>query len=402
MNADFAEEKLRRYLDSSANYEESRPTRFDHHGQSDLAEPSNNFDKADTKFQGPVIKRKGRLLRAKRMREPFDMDAAIRDRLTTCGYTAKELETLKQTSKHSYTMQVREEEDTLHLLKGRFIEQETEILKQMYEDGCHPRVIADRLKRKQSSVIRKIKALAPYFQSHNHPVSFHGPQTLSPELEDSIFHARMSTIWEGLMEFPKTLQWEDTISAFPSEFWLEQIAQHTPRQVKSLLASHQPPDVALLESLGWSETSAAGVYAWILPSKCKPVCFDKQFHLLLGTTSQYGVGLRGTKDQLLSKWSSKRKDNPRSLVEGLNLSKHGKLVTLLEVPFKDDSHEETLRVRALVRLARAVFAIWLGAVRESSKPLIQKLVPWELEYIRYRGLASCKFLAFNLHDCKRK
>lgn len=146
MNADIADKKLGRYQDNPANYEQARPTCVDRYGQSDLAEPPNNFDKADTELQGPVIKRKGRLLRAKRMREPFDMDAAIRDRLTRRGYTAKELETLKQTSKHSYTMQVQEEEDTLHLLKGLFIEQETEILKQMYEDGCHPRVIADRLK----------------------------------------------------------------------------------------------------------------------------------------------------------------------------------------------------------------------------------------------------------------
>lgn len=106
------------------------------------------------------------------------------------------------------------------------------------------------------------------------------------------------------MEFPKTLQWEETLSASPSEFWLEQIAQHTPKQVKSVLASHQPPDIARLESLGWFETEAAGVYAWILPPKYKPVYFDKQFHLLLGSTSQYGVGLSGTKDQLLSRWSS--------------------------------------------------------------------------------------------------
>lgn len=287
------------------------------------------------------------------------------------------------------------------LLTAPLTEEETEILKQMYEDGTQSHIIADRLKRKHSSVNKKIKALAPYFRDRNRPQLFHGPQALSPQLEDSIFHARMSEIWEGLMILPKTRQWEDTLSTVSSEFWLDQIAQHTPKPVKSLLASHQPPDIARLESLNWSETEAAGVYAWILPPETTPAYLDKHFCLFVGSTSEYGVGLSGTRRRLLSKQSSTQADyTTKAFLKEHGFSRRGKLVTLLEVPFKDKSLQETMRVRALVRLARAVFIIWLGAVREAAKPAIKQLVPWELECIRYQGFASHMFFAFDFYEAR--
>lgn len=43
--------------------------------------------------------------------------------------------------------------------------------------------------------------------------------------------------------------------------------EYTPRHVKSILASHQPPNIAQLESVEWSNTTIAGVYRWVLKPK---------------------------------------------------------------------------------------------------------------------------------------
>ena len=109
------------------------------------------------------------------------------------------------TRRYSVTIEKQQEKDRLSFLKGPFTEEEMDILKKMYEDGIHPRIIADRLGRKEPSVKAKIKSLAPLFSNRNEPLLFHSLQVRAPELEDSIFHWRLSTIWGGLTAFPKTL-----------------------------------------------------------------------------------------------------------------------------------------------------------------------------------------------------
>jgi hypothetical protein len=371
---------------------------LDSNNLQDPAEFSDTIVKTELEFHEPSLKRKGRLLAAKKRPEQVDFDSLLRHRLTKDGYTAKELKTLKWTGRYSFTIEKQQEKDRFSLLKGPFTEEETDILKKMYEDGIHPRIIADRLGRKEPSVKAKVKSLAPYFQNRNEPLLFHGPQVLAPELEDSIFHWRLSTIWEGLMAFPKTLKWDETLSKFPSEFWLSQIVGHTPRRLKSLLVSHQPPDIAQLGSLDWSETASAGVYGWILTPKWKSDYFDKECYLYVGSASQYDYGLSGTRYKHLSTWPSRRNDPPEPDIRDLGLSPRGKFITLFEVPFKDGSSQEIRRIRTLVTLARAVFVVWLGAVKESSKPAIKELNPWELECIHYRGLASHNPLAKNIRD----
>jgi hypothetical protein len=56
---------------------------------------------------------------------------------------------------------------------------------------------------------------------------------------------------------------------------------------------------------------------------------------------------------------------------------------------------EIERIKTLVALARAIFVIWLGAVREESKYPIKDLVPWGLNNIGYHGLASHNPLSYN-------
>jgi hypothetical protein len=80
-----------------------------------------------------------------------ELDSRIRKKLIERGYTAKELETLKRTGKHSFEMR-RQDIHKLLLAKGPWTEEETEILEKMREDRKYPRVIAHRLARNEASV----------------------------------------------------------------------------------------------------------------------------------------------------------------------------------------------------------------------------------------------------------
>jgi hypothetical protein len=80
----------------------------------------------------------------------------------------------------------------------------------------------------------------------------------------------------------------------------------------------------------------------------------------------------------------------------------GRLVTYFEVPFRNESDEEIERIKILVALARAVFVIWLGAVRESSKLPIMDLVPRGLGKIGYYGLVSHNPLIYNVKNYGRR
>lgn len=55
---------------------------------------------------------------------------------------------------------------------------------------------------------------------------------------------------------------------------------------------------------------------------------------------------------------------------------------------QDRSDAKVKKIRALVTLARAVFVIWLGAVKELSNLVIKELVFWEEGNINYRALAD--------------
>lgn len=80
------------------------------------------------------------------------------------------------------------------------------------------------------------------------------------------------------------------------------------------------------------------------------------------------------------------------------MSPKSKIVTLFEVPFENDSDEQVRTVRSLVAVARAVFVIWLGAVKDPLKPTISSLTPWQPERIQYHGLASQNPLLYNIID----
>ncbi len=130
----------------------------------------------------------------------------------------------------------------------------------------------------------------------------------------------------------------------------------------------------------------------------KSVYFDDECYVYIGSASKYGRDLSSKKLELLSTWPCSRTRAPRPEIKDLGLGPKGQLITLFEVPFRDNSDEEVMRIRSLVTLARAIFAIWLGAVRELANPEIKRLVPWELEGLHYHGLTGYNPLARNISD----
>ena len=326
----------------------------------------------------------GRLLKARKKSIKEDVDSALREKLTEREYTTKELQTMEGRGKHTFLLKAQHE---IASLKGRWTEPETEILKEMRGNHVHTRIIANRLGREEQSIKDKIRILAKYFQERNEASRVEGPQILPAELEDSIFQSRFLKIWKGLMASSMAKEWDKIFLSMPLETWFSSIRGHTPERVKSLLASYQPPTVNQLESLEWSDTTAAGVFGWVLKPKSS-ISFDNECYLYVSSTSRFDGGLRRKKLNLLSTWPHTRHDAPKPYIKNHNLSPKGKFVTLFEIPFKDDSDEEVRRVRRLVTLARAVYAIWLGAFKERSGPVVNELVPWDLEHIRYQGFTK--------------
>lgn len=223
-----------------------------------------------------------------------------------------------------------------------------------------------------------------------------GPPFLPPE-EEALFYSRLSKIWEGLMTFPMTADWKDIISSLPSDVWLSRIAEHIPTNVKLILASPQPPALARLKSLGWSDTTDGGVFARRFKPNGKQVSIKKTDSLYIGSASKYPGGLSVRRRRMLLPSPRPQDEALKSKIKCLDLSPEGEFITLFIVPFKNGSNDDVMDVRALVILARTVLMIWLGAVDEGLKPAIKDLVPWGLKNIKYLGLAGDNPLATNFN-----
>ena len=178
------------------------------------------------------------------------------------------------------------------------------------------------------------------------------------ETERSIFQSRLLAIWQRLMTLPMSQKWGETISSTSTQTWLSKIASHTPAQVYSMLASHRPPSIAQLRSLPWSDTTASGVFAWVLKPRTRSAHSNKECYVYIGSASKHRYGLKGRRSELLSKnFTSGDKSLNYSLREFRLNRQRSRFVTLLELPPRGDSDEEVRNIRQLVTLARGVFTI---------------------------------------------
>ena len=316
----------------------------------------------------------------------------LREQKAKDGATPKELETARRFS--DYWAMYERGDGLLPTADGRWTKAETDILKDMRRDHIHPLIISICLGRKTLSVVNKIESLSDYFRDCNEADHFEGPQSLPPGLEQLLLRSRLQVIWEGLVESKMTSKWNKVLMTQESTQWQTMIAETFPQRLVSILASIQPPHLARLESLPWSDTSSAGVFAWILKPKKGSFHFDNECYVYIGSATRYGMGLRDRKAGLQS-----RDGDNDSIMNPINfhrLDRGGKFVTLLEIPFANDSVEEITRVRTLAALAKVVLAIWLGAVAKGSRKAITGLVPWNIDTISYLGFAGHNSLSFNI------
>ena len=341
--------------------------------------------------------KKGRLLKPQELGEKEKLLAGLRGQLKKNGATPKELETVRLVPKWRFKYE--KKDDKLPTLQGRWTKEEIDILKEMRRDHVHPRVIADRLGRKVPAVVQKIAIFSDYFRECNEASRYEGPHSLPPELERSLLRSRLQNIWEGLMKTQLTKKWDEVLRTDDPSHWQSMILEKISGEVVPILASIQPPHLARFESLSWSDTTSAGVYAWILKPKKGSFHFDNECFVYVGSATQYNKGLRDRKDQL-SVRPYRDDSSVMDYIEHHRLDPRGQLVTLLEAPFADNTNEEIERVRTLVVLARAVLVIWLGAVWKESRKAITGIVPWDIESISYSGLAGHNGLFRNIRTPK--
>lgn len=109
--------------------------------------------------------------------------------------------------------------------------------------------------------------------------------------DEIIFNDELSKIWQGLMTFPTTACWKNTVVTMPSEEWQSQIASHIPTSVKSILVSPQPPTLSRLKYLAWLDTADAGVFVWCFKPNGKQVTIEMTDYLYIDSSSRYRGGL---------------------------------------------------------------------------------------------------------------
>ena len=163
----------------------------------------------DEASERPTSK-KGRLLKPRKKNgEKAKKAAHVREHMAVVGATPQEFRTLRRLNKKTFTYE--KKNDKLPTIQGRWMKEEADILKELCLDHVHPRVIADRLGRKELSVVMKIASLSDYFRQHNETSRFEGPHSLPPEMEESVLRSRLQTIWEGLMRTYKTKRWDEVL-----------------------------------------------------------------------------------------------------------------------------------------------------------------------------------------------
>ena len=330
-----------------------------------------------------------------------DSTCAVEDHDGRIGLTLAELGTMRRLNKDTFKCEKSNDKKRL-TSGGRWTKEEINCLKDMLKDHSHPRVIAHRLGRKTPSVVGKIRSLSEYFRQDNEANVFKGPQSLSPELKESILTNRFQAIWDGLMKGHVTLEWAKSLAAHPVSHWQAMITQACCPELMPILTSIQPPRLAIVEALPWHETSVAGVFAWILKPRKTSFQSDDQCYVYIGSASQHGVGLSGRKAKLLTQ-SNRGYGRLVNSIKSYKLNRRrGQFVTLLKVPFANDSVEEIMRVRTLVELGKFILAVWLGATCDDFSCAISHFTPWDVDTISYRGLTTQTDLSRNVKAPKSR
>lgn len=209
------------------------------------------------------------------------------------------------------------------------------------------------------------------------------------ESPESAFRSRLATIWNRLMGLPMSEQWHAILAIMPAHAWQDLIIRYTPDPVQTLLGSKDCPTIFRLESLPKTKSTLmlAAVYACILKPKQKVRYLENECFLHIHSTCNlYNCPMLDGRWQSMTSRKLFRHLSLGCERRGLSLLREP--TPLLEIPFPNMTLKEKARNAALVKIVEAVFTLWLGAVAEELKPAIIKLIPWERQDLRYRGLQA--------------
>lgn len=224
------------------------------------------------------------------------------------------------------------------------------------------------------------------------------PNSLDPENQPrlvqavpeslSLFQSRLATVWNGLMATEISYGWRNILAVMSAQEWQEYIAQNTPSHVQKLLGSPSAPTIFTLEALGRQEDSSSKctvIRACILTPRRK-LFLESECFVLLGSITNRKLGRwnwQRMRDKEVRFWLGRffqfRLEKPL-------FSLMGNPIPLFQVPYEWETREEEGRSAALIRIARAIYTIWLRAVAPKVKPAIIGMAPWDGDCIRYRGM----------------
>ena len=232
-------------------------------------------------------------------------------------------------------------------------------------------------------------------QAPRPPIVVRTPSQNSRTHEKSIFQGRLATIAKGL----RTLQNRWTYERFPEALpWEDLVTRYTPSPVQELLASAHTPTImslSCLEQHNYAPNRSAAIFAWLLRPKGSKKFIDQHCCVYIDSRNLFYGRTRSSSSQ-----SYRFQLRAPIRKRGFWLLK-GTPVTLLDIPVGEDTHEEHLEHTALLAVAKAVFATWLGAIVKGLKPRAEGMGPWRGDDIRYQGLQAPDLLTTDSKDMER-
>lgn len=134
------------------------------------------------------------------------------------------------------------------------------------------------------------------------------------------------------------------------------------------------------------DSNDAGVYARLVESRFEIQAADDR-HLYIGSASKYGFGLSGRIAEHTRRTRPIHQSRLQREIKNNDLKGGDCFITLMTMKLNNPKKEAVLDVRRTVALTEAILTVWLGAIKSPSRDL-ERLYPWETEFLAYSGLSS--------------
>ncbi|KAI9791890.1 MAG: hypothetical protein M1833_001308 [Piccolia ochrophora] len=173
---------------------------------------------------------------------------------------------------------------------------------------------------------------------------------------------------------------EEVLAVKSVEEWALLVAEYTTTALKVLLGREKLPTLDELLRVGWDDTKNAGVYGHIITTEAP----GHHNHVYVGSASHWDKGLR------------KRRQDHEKLNQpnyhhhiARQPFRHGRFVTLMQIPWNDNTAVDIRPIRLLCLLGEAVWTSWIGGFSEIhvSSDLLS-LFPYDRLHLSWRGLCT--------------